>query len=197
MSIVDRYLASSLAKKDQVTRSNLQLVGITALLIASKYEEIYEIALEDCVYICDRAFPRVEIIDMEANILQALEFRISFPTAHTFLVRYLKAANASTQIVHLSYFILDGTLQSYYLLHFLPSQLAAAAVFVARKAVGRNAWSPTLLKHASYREEDILPVARAVVFSKTYCSVGLYAVDTKYAHAKYGEVSNIELPSDL
>ncbi|KAL7523974.1 hypothetical protein ACHAXR_001715, partial [Thalassiosira sp. AJA248-18] len=192
VNIVDRYLA-----KEQAARPRLQLVGVTALLIASKYEEIYEVTLDDCEYICELGYSKQEIIVMETAILKALEYRISLPTAHSFLVRYLQAGHADTKIVHLSYFILDGTLQSYYLLRFLPSQLAAAAVFIARKTVGRDPWSPTLLKYAQYHEEDVLPVARAVVAVKTYCSAGLYAVNNKYDSGRYGGVSSIELSSDF
>ena len=45
------------------------------------------------------------------------------------------------------------------LTRFKPSQLAAAAVLIGRKALGRNAWSPTLLKYSDYRREDVTPVA--------------------------------------
>ena len=34
--LIDKYL-----EKEQVTRSALQLLGVTAMLVASKYEEIY------------------------------------------------------------------------------------------------------------------------------------------------------------
>jgi hypothetical protein len=94
---------------------------------------------------------------MEKIILKKLEYQITIPSAHAFLVRYLKAAHADKKIVQLSCFILDGTLQSYNMLHYLPSQLAAAAVFIARRTVGHYAWSPTLLKYAQYREEDVKP----------------------------------------
>jgi hypothetical protein len=36
VNLIDRFL-----EKKQVTRRNLQLVGVTAMLIASKYEEIW------------------------------------------------------------------------------------------------------------------------------------------------------------
>ena len=192
VNVLDRYLA-----KAQVTGPRLQLVGIVALWIASKYEEIWEVALEDCVYICHKTYPKRDIVETEVAILAALDYRVSVPNAHDFLKRYLRAGHADTKIVQLSYFILDGTLQSCYLLHFLPSQLAAAAVFIARKTVGRNPWSPTLLKYARYREEEVVPVARAVMTMKVYCSAGLYAVNKKYAQSKYGCVSDMELCSDL
>lgn len=56
VNIIDRYLATT-----EVTRPKLQLVGVTALLIASKYEEIYPPELRDLVYICDRAYSKNEV----------------------------------------------------------------------------------------------------------------------------------------
>ena len=56
VNIVDRYLA-----KTEVLRRHLQLVGVTALMIASKYEEIYPPELRDLVYICDRTYSKFEV----------------------------------------------------------------------------------------------------------------------------------------
>ena len=56
VNLIDRYL-----ERREVTRPKLQLVGVTALLIASKYEEIYPPELRDLVYICDRAYTRNEV----------------------------------------------------------------------------------------------------------------------------------------
>ena len=103
---------------------------------------------------------------MEETILKTLQYQVTIPSAHAFLVRYLKAGHADKKIVQLSCYLLDGTLQSYHLLNYLPSQLAAAAVFIARRVVGRNAWSPTMLKYAAYCEEQIIPVARALLNEK-------------------------------
>eukprot|EP00584_Thalassiosira_punctigera_P019027 CAMPEP_0172574314 /NCGR_PEP_ID=MMETSP1067-20121228/136639_1 /TAXON_ID=265564 ORGANISM="Thalassiosira punctigera, Strain Tpunct2005C2" /NCGR_SAMPLE_ID=MMETSP1067 /ASSEMBLY_ACC=CAM_ASM_000444 /LENGTH=404 /DNA_ID=CAMNT_0013366937 /DNA_START=264 /DNA_END=1479 /DNA_ORIENTATION=+ len=192
VNIIDRYLA-----KREVSRPELQLVGVTALLIASKYEEIYPPELRDLVYICDRAYSKLEILGMEENILNELGHQITIPSAHLFLVRYLKAAHADKKIVQLSCFILDGTLQSYNMLHYLPSQLAAAAIFIARRTVGRNAWSPTLLKYAQYREEDIRPVACAVLAEKSDSPIDLSAVNKKYASSRYGRVATISISSDF
>lgn len=134
---------------------------------------------------------------MEETILKTLEYQITIPSAHAFLVRYLKAAHADKRIVQLSCYILDGTLQSYNLLHYLPSQLAAAAVFIARRTVGRNSWSPTLLRYAVYCEEDIIPVARAVLAEKGSSSMELRAVNKKYSSSRYGAVANTVLHCDF
>jgi hypothetical protein len=138
-----------------------------------------------------------QIIEMEEKILKTLEYNITIPSAHAFLVRFLKAAHADKCIMQLSCFILDGTLQSYNLLHYLPSQLAAAAVFIARRTVGRNSWSPTLLKYTNYREEDIMPIARAVMDEKANAKQVLRAVNKKYTSSRYGGVASLTLSNDF
>lgn len=192
INLIDRYL-----EQREVSRPKLQLIGVTALLIASKYEEIYPPELRDLVYICDRAYSKNEILQMEETILKTLEYQITIPSAHAFLVRYLKAAHADKKIVQISCYILDGTLQSYNLLHYLPSQLAAAAVLIARRCVGRNSWSPTLLKYAAYCEEEVIPVARAVVAEKSSASPELRAVNKKYSSSRYGQVANTIIRTDF
>lgn len=53
INIIDRFL-----EKQKVGKSRLQLVGVTALLIACKYEEIYPPEMKDFVYITDRAYTK-------------------------------------------------------------------------------------------------------------------------------------------
>jgi len=139
----------------------------------------------------------LQIIAMEEKILKTLEYNITIPSAHVFLVRFLKAGHADKKIVQLSCYILDSTLQSYNLLHYLPSQLAAAAVFVARRTVGRNGWSPTLLHYSDYCEEELIPIARAVVAEKTNSNPELRAVSKKYTSHRYGGVAGVPLSSDF
>lgn len=66
------------------------MVGVTALLIASKYEEIYPPELKDFVFITDKAYDKEDVLQMEYNILNALSFDITFPTIHRFIERYMK-----------------------------------------------------------------------------------------------------------
>jgi Cyclin, C-terminal domain len=134
---------------------------------------------------------------MEEQILKTLEYKITIPSAHAFLVRYLKAGHADKKIVQLSCYLMDGTLQSYTLLAFRPSQLAAAAVFISRRVVGRNGWSPTLLNYSDYAEEEIIPVARSLLNAKKSADQELRAVDKKYSSNRYGAVASIDLEIDF
>ena len=60
VNLIDRFL-----EKTEIMRTRLQLVAVSALLIASKYEEIYVPELKDFVFISDNAYTKEEIIDME------------------------------------------------------------------------------------------------------------------------------------
>jgi len=60
-------------------------VGVTALLIAAKYEEIYPPELKDFVFISDRAYTKQDVLQMEFLMLSTLSFDITFPTPYRFL----------------------------------------------------------------------------------------------------------------
>jgi cyclin B len=60
-----------------VTRAKLQLVGVAAMLISCKYEEIYPPEIKDFIYITDNAYNIKELLDMEGRILLALNFEIT------------------------------------------------------------------------------------------------------------------------
>jgi G2/mitotic-specific cyclin-B, other len=85
ITIIDKFL-----EKTKVSKSRLQLVGVSSLLIASKYEEIYPPELKDFVYITDRAYTKQDVLEMEFLILNTLSFDITFPTSLRFLERYMK-----------------------------------------------------------------------------------------------------------
>src|SRR5690606_26512053 len=106
--ILDRYLQMT-----QVPRAKLQLVGVTALLIACKYEEIYPPELRDCVYITDAAYTKEEILEMERNILADLDFQLTVPTAYHFLTRYLELLNAPPMLRHIAGYYADRNLQEH------------------------------------------------------------------------------------
>ena len=69
INLIDRFLSIQNIEKDRV-----QLLGISALLIASKYEEIYPPTVKDFVYISKNSFTSSQILDMETQILFLLEF---------------------------------------------------------------------------------------------------------------------------
>ena len=72
--LIDRFL-----EKNTVRRGKLQLVGVTGLMLASKYEEIYPPEVRDYVYICDNAYTRQDILDMEQVSCDPIHWFLAAP----------------------------------------------------------------------------------------------------------------------
>lgn len=58
-SLIDRYLGSPRGEK--VAHTRLQLVGVSALLIASKYEEVRAPQVEELCFITDNTYTKDEV----------------------------------------------------------------------------------------------------------------------------------------
>lgn len=81
-----------------MTRKKLQLVGVTAMLVACKYEEMYVPMVGDFAYIADNAFTKAQIREMEMLILSELNFELGRPLPLHFLRRASKAGNVSRAV---------------------------------------------------------------------------------------------------
>lgn len=79
------------------------------------------------------------------------------------------------------------------MLKFTPSQIAAAAVMVARITLKRHPWSPTLLKYSGYDEPDLIPCVDAMKLAIGNPNNQQQAVQRKYSSAKFGGVAKMAL----
>lgn len=196
MNVIDRFL-----EQKPMTRKNLQLVGVTAMLIASKYEEIWAPEVRDFVYISDKAYTREQILSMEKVMLNTLRFNLTVPTPFNFLSRFLKAAgvNGNKEISTYATYLVELSLPEYAMLRYSHSMTAAAAVYVANKAFKQSqAYPYALRKHSGFDEISIRPCAQALaVLNKKAEKASLVAVYKKYSTDKYHAVSKVVKPFDL
>eukprot|EP00232_Nephroselmis_pyriformis_P012959 CAMPEP_0182875932 /NCGR_PEP_ID=MMETSP0034_2-20130328/13832_1 /TAXON_ID=156128 /ORGANISM="Nephroselmis pyriformis, Strain CCMP717" /LENGTH=384 /DNA_ID=CAMNT_0025008691 /DNA_START=28 /DNA_END=1182 /DNA_ORIENTATION=+ len=193
VNLIDRFL-----EKKQVTRKNLQLVGITAMLLASKYEEIWAPEVRDFVYISDKAYTRDQILAMEKQMLNTLKFNLTVPTPYSFLTRFLKAAGGDKQTEMLAQFLVELSLPDYSMVKHKGSTLAAAAVYTAQRTLGKPAWSHALERHSRHSEADIREAANSMAALQRKASgASLLAVHKKYSNPKYLEVAKLPAPVGL
>ncbi|XP_020084579.1 cyclin-B2-1-like isoform X2 [Ananas comosus] len=152
VNIIDRFLS-----RQTVIRKKLQLVGVTAMLLACKYEEVSVPVVEDLILISDRAYTRHEVLEMESLMVNTLQFNMSVPTPYVFMRRFLKAAQSDRQLELLSFFIIELCLVEYQMLKYRPSLLAAAAIYTAQCSLkGFKLWTRISELHTSYSEEQLL-----------------------------------------
>jgi len=192
VNIIDRYLSTRI-----VSRDKLQLVGITSMLIASKYEEIYAPCCGDFVYISDGAYTKDQILIMEQQMLNALQFNLLHPSPLHFLRRFSKAAGSDYTTHTLCKYILELMLLDIKFVKFTPSQIAAGAVYIARimnLKVTTNIWTSTLDHYTRCSEPEVLSVAREMnEFMKNSAKSSLKAAKKKYSSQKYGQVADMPL----
>lgn len=153
INIIDRFLSVK-----AIPRRELQLLGIGALLIASKYEEIWAPEVNDLVRISDRAYSHDQVLAMEKTILGKLEWYLTVPTHYVFLVRFIKAAAiADRRLEHMVYFLAELGLMNYSTVSYSLSVVAASAVYAARCTLGISpVWNGTLKLHTGYSESQIM-----------------------------------------
>ena len=107
-NIIDRFFASR-----QISNREVQLVAVAAMLIATKYEEIYPPLLKDFVYISENQFSEEKILEMELQILVQLDFDMQLTSAYRFLERFAKITRLDEVTFYLAQYMLElGLLDS-------------------------------------------------------------------------------------
>ena len=135
VNLIDRFLSVR-----SVSLAKFQLVGITATLVASKYEEILSPSVSNFVYLSDGSYDEQEILKAECYMLNSLSFVLSSPNPYVFLRRVSKADNYDVQTRTLAKYFLETSLLDPVFLKYRPSQVAAASIFLARKMLNRGDW---------------------------------------------------------
>uniref|UniRef100_A0A6I8SGR4 Cyclin B3 n=1 Tax=Xenopus tropicalis TaxID=8364 RepID=A0A6I8SGR4_XENTR len=178
VKMVDHYLAATVSMKEK-----LQLIGSTAVLIASKFEERCPPCVDDFMYICDDAYKRDEVVAMEMEILQKLNFDINIPVPYRFLRRFAKCAHATMETLTLARYICELTLQEYDFVQESASKMAAGCLLLALKMKGLGGWTATLQHYSGYQTKDLLPLVKRLNFLLTHPpNEKLKAVRGKYSH---------------
>ncbi|KAH6774826.1 Cyclin family protein [Perilla frutescens var. frutescens] len=188
INIVDRFLAAK-----SVSRRELQLAGISSMLIACKYEEIWAPEVSDFIAISDNAYVREKVLLMEKAILGKLEWYLTVPTPYVFLVRYIKASVPSDkEMTNMAFFYAELGLMDYTtIIRYSPSMLSAAAVYAARCTLNRSpSWTKTLEHHTGYSEDQLMECVKMLVSFHWGASQNkLKAVFRKYSDPERGAVA--------
>lgn len=190
-NIIDRYLA-----KAAVTRKRLQLVGVVAMFIASKFEEINPPELDFWVYITASAYTQEDVVNMECDVLTVLNFRIMVPTAAHFLALLKNVNRCDSAHSSLAEYIIELGLLDCRMLRYAPSHVVAAALLLSNELLGHEPiWAPTmvLLSHRTQPAlRDCAEVLRELLDLDRACLEGRpRAVFTKFSAVQRHRVATM------
>jgi len=135
INIIDRFLSKKVVQLDR-----LQLVGITAMFIASKYEEVLSPHVANFKHVADDGFTEEEILSAERFILGTLNYDLSYPNPMNFLRRISKADNYDIQTRTIGKYLMEISLLDHRFMAYRPSHIAAAAMYLARLIFDRGEW---------------------------------------------------------
>lgn len=176
VNIIDRFLSQRSVRLDR-----LQLVGVTGMFIASKYEEVLSPHVGSFRHVADDGFTEREILGAERWVLGTLDYDLSYPNPMNFLRRISKADNYDIHTRTLGKYLMEISLLDHRFMKYLPSHIAAASMYLARLVLERGEWvsfpsqnwvewnttnvikDTTLAHYAGYTEEEIEPVFKLMV----------------------------------
>ncbi|XP_038143554.1 G2/mitotic-specific cyclin-B1 [Cyprinodon tularosa] len=189
VGIIDRFL-----QDHPVPKKQLQLVGVTAMFLASKYEEMYPPEISDFAYVTDQAYTTAQIRDMEMTILRVLKFQLGRPVPLQFLRRASKIYEVTAEQHTLAKYLLELSMIDYEMVHMPPSMVASAALALTLKVLDAGEWDITLQHYMNYTAESLIPVMAHIAKNVVKVNEGLtkhMTVKGKYSTSKQMRIANI------
>jgi hypothetical protein len=168
-------------------------LSLGALLISTKYEEIYPPSVRQMLKVAaNETIKKEDVLEMEYKILRTLDFGVTFPTPLRFLERLKKLVNADDVTFHLAHYIIQFSLLYIRFQTVKPSLIACGAIYLAMKSLRSRAnWNITYVKSTGYKEKLVSQVSERLC--ELMNSAESKALKTKFSSSKYLEVSGMPI----
>ena len=186
--IIDAYLS-----KNIIERINLQLLGVSAFLIACKQNEAIYPTLQNCVDFTANAYTVQELVDMEQLVLQKLDYDVLTPTASEFFEIIADYFEFTEKQRFFGEYFLDASLMDYYLLKYKQSTIAVACGYLVTKFFGLNG-NNLILENTSpeVKSIEVKECAKYLCyFMENLVNSSLVAAKDKYMSDKYLKVAEL------
>ena len=166
VSIIDRYLSSN-----QITKKNLQLLGITSLFISCKHEEIDVPKINDFTYITNNAYDKNEVIQMEDDILKFLKFDLLYPSPIKFFEYLSLHFNFNKKMHMMGKYLMESFLLDIKNIKYKSSIIACACCYIVMKffkisnykdSYDKKFYSLEINEKSKFNENDIKDCAKDI-----------------------------------
>lgn len=144
-------------------------LAVTALFIATKYEEIYPPDLVELISYNSYEMDETEIFKKELAILRKLDFELLTVSPYIFLVRYHAIIDdKNTILFNLAQLILEFSLLNPKFCHFKNSLKAAASLYTAFNILNlqvrqKDFWNNDFKFFSGYELIEIMPAYSIIV----------------------------------
>ncbi|RPA76337.1 hypothetical protein BJ508DRAFT_213723, partial [Ascobolus immersus RN42] len=159
-NLLDRFLTLV-----PIALSKLQLVGITALFLAAKYEEVAIPTIAEMVYMVDYGYTAEQIMAAETFMLEKLGWAVGWPGPLSWLRRISRADGFDVDVRTLGKYFLEVAVVAGggKFVGVLPSALAAAATALGRILLEKGGWTLHHVALSGYTPSQLRPLVNALL----------------------------------
>ena len=197
--IIDRYISYK-----PIQKAKFQLLGITALLLSCKHEEIVLPKIEDFIYITDNAYKKTDVFDMENDILDVLNFSLLFPSPIKFYEYLALKFNFDKKKILTGKYLMESFMVDLKYVKYRASVIAAACVYIVMKYYKMENYKDVYnkkyynlnendIKYKNFRTEvNVKDCAKDIcIFVDNINKSNFFSCKNKYASDKNEKVSLI------
>ena len=131
---------------------------------------------------------------MQSEVLQRLDFNVTVPSRFGYLERFVKLSHSDDLVMNFARYITELSLMQVELHKWRPSQVAASAIYVARKVLKRpEPWSALMCQQTSYDEKAVRACAKelCLVINAAQQAQEYKAIFKKFSQPRFMEVAKI------
>ncbi|ADM11954.1 G2/mitotic specific cyclin 2 [Encephalitozoon intestinalis ATCC 50506] len=184
INLVDRFLSMR-----SIPSSKLQLVGISALMIACKYEEVVCPALQTFVLLTEKTLTGDDVRKAEKYMLHTLNYDLQYVSPLNFLRKCSKANNYEINSRAVGKYLLELMTLYEEFLKFKGSVRAAAAMYLSRKMTSQDQCKNLFTMYSGHTKDDIKECFNALVRVISE-SIPFENIQNKYNTPKFLHVSS-------
>ncbi|XP_019855606.1 PREDICTED: cyclin-F-like [Amphimedon queenslandica] len=196
ISLIQRYMVARKLK-----RSRLQLLGVTALLLAARWTAVPIITIREAAWLTDNTYRYDEVVCMMGEIVSTLHGEIQKPTVPDYLEMFELLVNADKKSSCLAAYVSESAVLFPDFGRYTAAQIAAGCLLLARVLLEQELPWPSALVEATGLTVPDLYHCTSLLYSKCltddgvvtdYRGVKLCAIKTRYSDERFLCISEME-----
>ena len=185
--IFDRYMSII----NNIDKNRLQLIGVTSLLIACKYEEIFSPEMRDFICILDREYEKEDLMDQENNMLKILKFEVIYPTSLRYYEILRLEFGIEDKYCKYGNYLLELCLLDCKFSKYLQAVIATTVCFIVLKLAQKINFQKFMRYNIKISEKEIMECLIDICFLVEYIDGSIYPSINKKYKGIGNEIKNI------
>ena len=198
IQIFDRYLTIQ-----DLNTEKTELLLLASFMLASKHNEIDYVNMQETLQLSQNKFTKEQVIEMESDILDKLEFEVLAPTMMEYFKLFASFLNLSEEKINHGFYVLNIVLVDFHMLEFPNFMLALAVLKLITKKINKNLIKliRNILKENKIDKflkmveddnyEEIFDICSKIkILYETFLETKYKNIQNKFAENKFNCVSN-------